>query len=424
VARQASSVNTYPWSDPDVTTLGTPAAVVAPQSTTPLARRWFGTGRSIDSDARVAGAQATSAALEGRQASLIVIFCPVSVDIEAMLEGVRAEAGDVPLIGCSGMTQIAGTGPVEPAVVVSALGGEGFEIHTSIATNVAAGQRDAGERVAEAVEKLTREHKLLLMLCDGLSGEQHDIVRGAYGVVGAAVPLAGGCASDDLAHVETFQFYSDAGGVHVISDAVVAAAIGSDAPMGIGVAHGWRRVGEPMVVTSSQGGHVRTLDGEPALDVFLNRKGATRSITDDEVAFRRFALPHPLGMSRRSGEDIRVISGFNLEDGSLTCLADVPQGALLWTMEADQADLIGCVDDAWDQALVPLGGIPPLGFLAFDCIARHEFLGESGISLELDRLVARAGSAPLAGFVTYGEVARVRGSRGMHHLTLVMVAFA
>jgi hypothetical protein len=404
--------------------LSSPWALPVQQSETPAgARRWFATGRSVDSDGRVAGAQATSAALGGRRASLVVVFCPASIDLEAVLDGVRGEAGDVPLIGCTGVAEFTETGPIEAAVVVSALGGDGFEVHTAIATNVSAGQRAAGERVAETIETLNSEHKLLLMLCDGLTGEQHEIVRGAYSVVGATVPLAGGCAADDLAYLKTFQFHADADGVNVISDAVVAAAIGSDAPMGIGVAHGWSKVGEPMVVTSSDGGHVRLLDGEPALDVFLRRVGGTRSILEDPQAFMLFALHHPLGMSRRSGEDIRVIHGANVADGSISCLADVPQGALLWTMESDRQGLIASVEDAYDEALAQLDGVPPIGFLVFDCGVRWLFLGPEGIREEIDRLASRSGGVPVAGFYTYGEIARTRGARGMHHLTMVIVAF-
>ena len=34
------------------------------------------------------------------------------------------------------------------------------------------------------------------------------------------------------------------------------------------------------------------------------------------------------------------------------------------------------------------------------------------------------GDAPFAGFYTTGEIARVRGASGMHHLTLVTLALA
>ena len=67
--------------------------------------------------------------------------------------------------------------------------------------------------------------------------------------------------------VHTQQLFND----EVLEDAVVGAWLASDAPLGIGVQHGWRRVGEPMLVTGSEGSKVLTLDDQPALDVYLER---------------------------------------------------------------------------------------------------------------------------------------------------------
>jgi hypothetical protein len=303
------------------------------------------------------------------------------------------------------------------------LGGDGFEVRVSAALNVSGSQRAAGEQVASAVHELTRQHKILVLLADGLAGEQHELVRGAYSVVGGTVPLAGGCAADNYLYEKTFQFIADSDGVRVLSDAVVAAAIGSDGPIGVGVAHGWRKVGEPMVVTSSTGGTVHTLDGEPALEVFSERTSAPQSLAEDTPAFRFFAMEHPLGMSRRSGEDIRVIHEGNVADGSIKSLAAVPQGALLWAMETDREGLLSSVDDAYADAVESLEGVPPIGFLAFDCGVRFMFLKPDGVISEVAKFVARAAGVPFGGFYTMGEIARTRGARGMHHLTLVIVAF-
>lgn len=395
---------------------------LAPEAV-PTERRWFGSGRSCNSDIAAAGAEAAREALAGRQASLVMVFCPAGVDYQAMLDGVRSEAGDTALIGCTGIAQLAQTGPAEPSVVVTVLGGDGFEVRISAAFNVAGGQRAAGEQVASPVHELTREHKILVLLADGLVGEQHELVRGAYSVVGGTVPLAGGCAADNYVYEKTFQFYADADGVRVLSDAVVAAAIGSDAPIGVGVAHGWRKFGEPMVVTRSAGGTVHTLDGEPALDVFTERTSAPLLLAEDMPAFRFFAMKHPLGMSRRSGEDIRVIHEGNVADGSIKSLVAVPQGALLWAMQTDREGLLSSVDDAYAEAVEPLEGVPPIGFLAFDCGVRFMFLDPDGVRDEVAKFVHRAAGVPFGGFYTYGEIARTRGARGMHHLTLVIVAF-
>src|SRR5918992_5994918 len=141
-----------------------------------------------------------------------------------------------------------------------------FRAPTSAATGAINGLRQAGARVASCLRDVEdRPHRVLLLLTDGLAGDQQEIVRGAYGVVGAGVPLVGGCAGDDLKMKKTFQLH----GNEVLEGSVVAAAIASDAPLGVGVRHGWRRVGEPMLVTSSSGNRVYTLDDRPALDVYL-----------------------------------------------------------------------------------------------------------------------------------------------------------
>ncbi|HRC06861.1 MAG TPA: FIST N-terminal domain-containing protein, partial [Miltoncostaeales bacterium] len=116
--------------------------------------------------------------------------------------------------------------------------------------------------------------------------------------VKVSVPLVGGCAGDDLNMTATYQFHND----EVMTDALVSAFIASDAPMGIGVRHGWQPVGTPMLVTASQDNVVLELDGRPALEVYLERLDASGDTGHDPATFTRFAINHPLGLARRSGE--------------------------------------------------------------------------------------------------------------------------
>jgi hypothetical protein len=258
----------------------------------------------------------------------------------------------------------------------------------------------------------------MLLLTDGLAGDQQEIVRGAYQVLGAGVPLVGGSAGDDLKMQRTFQLYGD----QVLTDAVVAAGIASDGPLGIGVRHGWRKVGDPMLVTRSGGNRVYTLDDEPALDVYLDRLGLAAQVPDPE-RIATIAQTHPLGLSRRTGEaQIRFISGGDFDERSLTCIAEVPQGGLAWLMEGDAESVLAATDAACGDSLAALEGRAPLGMLAFDCIARRGVLGDEGIQAEIARVSASAGGAPVAGFYTYGEIARTHGTAGFHNQTLVVLS--
>ncbi|MDA0167796.1 FIST C-terminal domain-containing protein [Solirubrobacter taibaiensis] len=382
-----------------------------------MTERWVGVGRSAETDSATAGAEACSAALEGRaDARLLIVFASPAHDLEALLAGIAP--GDVPLVGCSTAGEIATGGPGDRGVVVLALGGPGFAVCTAVATGASERLREAGGEVARCLDTVEpRPHRTLLLLSDGLAGNQQEIVRGAYDVAGAAVPLVGGCAGDDLAMRETFVLH----GGQVLRDAVIGVALGSDAPLGIGVQHGWRRVGDPVLVTRSAGNRVYTLDDRPALDVYLERLGAPAM---DPAEFTRFALSHPLGLGRRSGEDhVRFVGEANFEDRSLGCIAAVPQGGIAWFMEGDAESVLTATDNACAEALSVLEGATPLGVLAFDCIARRSVLGD-GIACEVARIGDACGGAPVAGFYTYGEIARTRGISGFHNQTLVVLAVA
>jgi hypothetical protein len=382
--------------------------------------RWVGTGAAALDEAEEAGAVAARSALVADDPKLLVVFAAEDGDLDGVLRGIRGVAGDVPLIGCSTAGEIGSSGPADSSVVVMALGGEGFSVATGV------GVADAGRDLRAAAETAAtcahevedRPHQVLLLLSDGLAGDQQEVVRGAYGVVGASMPLVGGCAGDGLRMRHTSQLHGD----RVLRNAVVAAAIASDAPMGIGVRHGWRRVGEAMVVTSSESNRVLTIDDQPALDVYLRRLGAPREVAENADAFTQFAMTHPLGISRRNGEEVRFVAEADFEDRSIVCIAQVPSGGLTWIMEGDDLSVLEATDGACADALHALGGRPPLGVLAFDCIARRGVLGEPGIRTEIDRINEHVGGAPVVGFYTYGEIARTRGVTGFHNQTLVLLA--
>jgi hypothetical protein len=381
--------------------------------------RWLAVGSAHGLEPG-AGARAVDDALVRDDPKLLIVFCSQSHDLGALLADIRRRAPGVPLIGCTTAGEIAASGPSEASVVVTAFGGDGFAVETASATEASRDLREAGAQVARCLP--VREdlpHKILILLSDGLAGDQQEIVRGAYGVLGAAVPLVGGCAGDDLRMTRTHQLHDD----RVLTDSVVAAGIASTAPFGIGVRHGWRRVGEPMLVTASAANRVYTLDDLPALDVYLKHLGLDPSTTRDQQWLARLALTHPLGLGRPSGEDeVRLISGGDFIERSLSCMAEIPQGALVWIMEGDETSVLEATDAACGDSLAALDGQTPLGVIAFDCIARRGVLGDAGIRTEIDRLAAVTSGVPVAGFYTYGEIARTRGLRGFHNQTLVVLS--
>lgn len=383
-------------------------------------RRWVGVGASDATDAAVAGAEATKTAIAGDDVRLLVVFASDDYDLRQLVNGIADVAPEVPLIGCSTAGEIRGNGAGDHSVVVTAFGGD-FTVGTSVARGAAADLHHAGAVVAGAAGALGDEpHRILILLSDGLAGDQQEIVRGAYATLGAAVPLVGGCAGDGLRMRRTHQLY----GREVLTDAVVGAAVGSEAPIAIGVRHGWRPVGARLLVTASRGNRVYRLNDGAALDEYLDHLDAPPEVRTDPEAFTRFAITHPLGLERRTGSEVRFIGGADFDERSLTCIAEVPQGELAWIMEGDEHSVLEATDAACADAREGLQGREPIGLVAFDCIARRGVLGDEGITTEVERIGAQFPTSPLAGFYTYGEFARTHGTRGFHNQTLVVLALA
>jgi hypothetical protein len=218
---------------------------------------------------------------------------------------------------------------------------------------------------------------------------------------------------------ETRQLFGD----RVLTQAVVGVAIGSQAPIGVGIGHGFHRTGEPMVVTASTTDRVLRLDDEPALDVYLTRMNADPSAYEDLSILREIASRHALGLQRVGGEELRAVLGADYGERSLTA-ADIPEGSMLWVMEGDADSVRDGAGVACEEALRLLEGRDPIGMVAFDCLGRRMILGEEGIREEIALITSCAPGVPLAGFYTYGEIGRVRGSRGIHSATLVLLALA
>ncbi|MFM7063057.1 MAG: FIST signal transduction protein [Actinomycetes bacterium] len=390
---------------------------------------WVRVGHSVATDSAVAAAEAVHEALQGETAQLVAVFVSTGHDLEVVARTVDAAAGPAPVVGASTAGEVFTGGPSDSSVVVMALGGDGFAVSTGLGVSEEAQDpaadlttvslRDAAFTAAACAKDVDRrQHTVLLLLADGLVGDQMEVVRGAYEQAGASIPLVGGCAGDDLDMEQTFQVYG--GSVH--RGAVVAAAISSDRPIGIGVRHGWEPVGESMLVTASQGVTVSTLDDQPALDVYLDRFNAHDEVRADLDAFINFAVTRPLGIRRRDRMEIRYVGGADFERRTIQCIAEVPAGGLAWTMTGDAETILGATDDACTEAIEALGGADPLGLMVFDCIARRSVLSDDGDQAEVARMRVHAGAAPVAGFYTYGEIARTRGAGGFHNQTLVALA--
>jgi hypothetical protein len=386
--------------------------MTTPTATLPLA----GAGAAAGPEAAGVAVRQALEALEGAEAQVVVMFAVGDLGPERAAAQAQAAAGDVPVVGLTSDVLIGTPGLVRGGCSALALAaplrvGIGVTRGASGMGARAAGRAAAAQALAE-VRDVTA-HTALLLFLDQASGDQADTVAGAYEVAGGTVPLAGGAAAGSapaqIAHGEAH------------TDTVVALAIGSPEPIGLGMAHGCSPLGVPSIVTRSEGTSVLELDGRPAAEVYLEKLGVD-AVSDDD--FGDLSAVHPLAQPELSG-DVRLRHVIAREDGGLRSVTHIPANAAVHFTRQSTEAIIDSVSEAVDGARMALGDVPPRAALIFDCGGRKHVLG-AALEAEAAAVVAAFGPTPppLAGLYTRGEIGRRRGAKGDRNHAIVVVTFA
>jgi hypothetical protein len=376
-------------------------------------------GHSEAPDAASAAGAAVRAALgAGTPApgDIVVLFVSPRYDIEALYRAAVVAAAPATVVGCTSSGAFTHEAQIPCGCVASYLpaGDATFGVaHVpAVDGDVAASARHAAETARERAGE-RHPHSAVVVLADGLAGDQREVVRGAYEVTGAVIPLIGGTASDDFGYARTHQF----GPAGVSTNGLVVVWINSPRPIGVGVGHGWRPVGEPMLVTRADGRLVQELDGRPAIEAYIETLGDRIDV--EAKPFAAQVLRHPLGRATVDGRYEIAHAQDRLGDGLLT-FAHLPEGALVQVMASDEVLLIEGARQAARDALACLDG-PPAAALVFSCCARFELLGDARAA-EAEGVSDALGGVPIAGFFTYGEFARIVGPSGFHNATVAVLA--
>lgn len=377
-----------------------------------------GVGFSGGADAATAGREACRQALGGTKPSaddLVLVFATADHDPAALIQAIRTEAGAAQVTGCTGYRVFTATSRGELGCAVAYLPAGDVRFGLASVEEVgddlegSARRATAGARDAAGPDL---GHSVIMLLSDGLAGDQREFLRGAYQVGGALVPIVGGAAGDNLELEATLLFDGD----RIIRNGLVAVWITSPRPIGVGVRHGWRPIGRPLLVTRAERNVIHELDGRPALEHYLAEQGVA-GLDVDHLAAE--LMDRPLGLATASGRyEVRHVMARGPE-GSLVMFGYVPDQAVVRVMEGDHDGLLAAAAGAAQDAIARLAD-GPRAAVVFSCTARTAFLG-SRLEEEAQVISDELGGVPSIGFFTYGEFARVSGSTGFHNATVAIL---
>ncbi len=329
----------------------------------------------------------------------------------------------VEAIGCTTAGELTERGVIKSGLVVLLLATDmialrGFATGTKAEPDRAAAQLCEG--YADAQKRATSAglpSSTSVVLVDGLSGTGDRIVQAVLKSTRTFQQVVGGAAGDEGAFAATHV----GAGARAASDAAAVLHFFGAQRFGVGVDHGLRPNESRHVVTKSEGNVVHEIDGAPAFELYRSHARA-RGVTLTATGAGPYMIANELGLFFL--DELRTARAPLSVDasGALTCAADVPEGTTIAILDGEPDEMVSAAQHAAREAHAALGSHPAAAVLVFDCVCRAAILGDQ-VSRELDAIKGVFPKTPIAGFFTYGEIARSRGKRdGWHNTTAVVVA--
>lgn len=382
--------------------------------------------QSADADTPSAVREAMGKALQqlGAAPTVGFLFLSSRHDLTVAMRAAVEAAPGCELLTCHTAGEFTEQGKTEGGVAVLLTTLERGSFEVAAAESVRAQPTSVAQKLTEGFAALqARAAKqgaglsTTVLLVDGLAGTGEKLVKELLTHTRLFQQVVGGAAGDDGNFVTTGVASS-----HLVSqDGAVALHVFGKRAWGVGVDHGLSPRTRPMTVTRSQGNVIYEIDKKPAIEAYrayARSKGV--ELTEENTA--SFLIANELGvffLNELHHARAPVAVG---AAGELKLVADVMQGAQVCILDGEPDAMVAACGRAAEQARSNLQGAPVAGVLVFDCICRGMILKDQ-FQREIDAVRRVFPQTPVAGFLTYGEIARFRGKLdGWHNTTTVVVA--
>jgi hypothetical protein len=242
-----------------------------------------------------------------------------------------------------------------------------------------------------------------LVGASGILMDGEALVEGILSENSKDMPLFGGLAGDDGHFEKTFIFTEEA-----ITDKGAMMLVFNQNKIELSgmTSGGWISLGAEFVIDRAEGNTVYEINGQPALDMYMNY------LNVKEEDLPAIGIEYPFMVKKGDKEPVlRAITGIDKQKRSLIFAGTVSKGATVSFSTSPGFEIMENTRDkiiAFHQTHKRADLL-----LLFSCIARHIALGPL-ISTEI-KLASIKWKKPLAGFFTYGEIGGNDGEASAFH---------
>jgi hypothetical protein len=347
--------------------------------------------------------------------TLAIVFSSVSQDLKGICAAIDEEG--IAIFGCTTNGEFIDEQTEKGSWVMMLLDMDEDHFEIYFEEYPSQNYREVAARVAQKARSRFDAPAFLIGLSH-YSVDGEEILQGITDVVGEQVNVFGGGAGDDYAFQETLVFTNQK-----ISDCGMVCIALDESKVEIqGIATcGWKAVGTEKTVTKSEGNHVYTIEGVPAVDITAKYGGLENITPNNKDLLIDLAAHLPLQLQREKGDPVmRPGLVVDWTDRSFYTSGAVPQGSKVrFSLPPD-----------WDVMAKVVNGVEQLkktsmpeadALVVFSCAGRILSLGP--LMPEEIEGIKKVWNVPMVGMFSNAELGRATGGNlEMHNLTTCCVA--
>lgn len=362
-----------------------------------------------------------------RACDLIMIHASLGHDFVELCDQAHAMVPGARIVAASGCGIVGREGVSESMKDVAIMAVRGAELAVAHVDEIYGhNSYEKARELGLALQASKPGINMIYYLGSGIDIANDRVIAGLESVFGPSVTIFGATSSDNMRGVVSYQAVDGQLFQHA------AFAVGFADPtleVDTQATHGFVAVGEPLVVTKSNGAEIHELNGRNAWAEFTSRLGLSIDATcGDSIPVGALAeeLSPELAAEYGNGHILRVVTKRD-ERGVMYYATSCPEGTRLWLTVRDEDRIFADLE----RMMVELGkraqGRKPVAVFHADCLARGRFLFNRVMKEELvSRMqfpLSTGGVVPpWLGMYGFGEFARLGGKNTYHNYTTALYA--
>jgi hypothetical protein len=355
---------------------------------------------------------------------LIILHASIGHDFQELLAQAHEMAPNATIVAasCCGVVGREGVSESMKDIALMAIKGKEFAV-VHVDEIYGHNSYEKTLEMANALKAKDPNINMIYTLASGIDINNDATIKAIEDVFGDEVTIFGATSSDNMKGIVSYQGYNQTvteHGAYLVGFSDPTLKIDTQAT------HGFVAVGEPLVVTKSNGHIIQELNGNPAWKEYTERLGLSiNSTCGDSIPIGALGekLTPELAVEYGNSHILRVVTKHN--DHEMYYATTCKEGTELWLTTRDEELIFKEMDNMAHTMKNRMQGHETVAVFHADCLARGRFLFNRIIKDELvskmqNPFFVNGECPPWLGMYGFGEFARLGKKNTYHNYTTAL----